>query len=60
MSYATTKSAPNPDNSVIENCAFTGGIVLTDNNCVVDATFGGIVGLLAPNLLTNTMSEADE
>ena len=47
-------------NSVIENCAFTGGIVLTDNNCVVDATFGGIVGLLAPNLLTNTMSDADD
>lgn len=45
-------------NSVIENCAFTGSITLTDNNTTVSPTFGGIVAILSPNYGTETMSGA--
>jgi len=47
-------------NSVIENCVFTGSITLTDMNTTVSPTFGGIVGLLAPNLETETMNSGDD
>ncbi len=47
-------------NTVIENCAFTGGITLTDMNTTLSLTFGGIVGLLAPNLETETMNHLDD
>ena len=52
-------------NTVIENCAFTGGMTLTGTEpmvgtTVIDATFGGIVGLLSPNMETNTMGDKDD
>ena len=47
-------------NSVIEDCAFTGGITLTDMNTTVSPTFGGIVALLAPNYETETMNPGDD
>ncbi|MBE6689900.1 MAG: hypothetical protein E7590_01285 [Ruminococcaceae bacterium] len=51
-------------NTVIESCAFTGGMTLTGTEpmvgtTVIDATFGGIVGLLSPNMETNTMGDKD-
>ena len=42
------------NNSVIDNCAFTGSITMTDSDTTVSATFGGIVGLLAPSHETKT------
>ena len=46
-------------NSVIEKCAFTGSITLTDVDTTVSPTFGGIVALLAPNYGTETMNPYD-
>ena len=36
-------------NTVIDSCAFTGGVTLTDNTARIMQTFGGIVGYAAPN-----------
>ena len=39
-------------NTVVNNCAFTGGVTLTDNAGLIEQTFGGIVGLITPNAET--------
>ncbi len=39
-------------NTVVNHCAFTGGVTLTDNVGVIEQTFGGIVGLITPNAET--------
>ena len=36
-------------NSVIDHCAFTGSVTLTDHTARIMQTFGGIVGYYAPN-----------
>ncbi len=36
-------------NTVVDHCAFTGGVTLTDNVTIIEQTFGGIVGLITPN-----------
>lgn len=36
-------------NSVIDRCAFTGSVTLTDETARIMQTFGGIVGYVAPN-----------
>ena len=39
-------------NTVIDHCAFTGGVSLVDNVSIIEQTFGGIVGLITPNAET--------
>lgn len=46
-------------NSVIDSCAFTGGITLTDNTSSVASSFGGIVGA-AVNSKSETMHSGDD
>ena len=46
-------------NTVVDHCAFTGSLTLTEDNSPVPYTFGGIVGLASPNGSTGKLWEND-